>query len=179
MRSRSIAARAAAGVVAASAILAGCRSVEEIAAPQVTLNGVEVRGLSGGEADLILALAVGNPNPFDVTLVEIQGTLFLAGVDVGPIGWTGERPCAKQGAVEARIPAHLAVGDRDSLVSALVDQKPMRKALRGEVTFARGVIRRTFPMATDGQRAELKAAPQAEPQVEPEAPPQSEPQVEP
>ena len=138
-----------------TALLAGCRSVEEIAAPQVTLANVEVRGLSGGEADLTLGLAIGNPNPFDVTLVEIQGTLFLAGVEAGPVAWSGEKPCAKQGAVEARIPAHLAMGDRDSLITALVDHKPMRKALRGEVTFARGVIRRTFPMATDGQRAEV------------------------
>jgi hypothetical protein len=141
-----------AGVVS---LLLGCRSVEEIAAPQVTLANVEVRTLSGGEADLTLGLAIGNPNPFDVTLVEIQGTLFLAGVEAGPVAWSGEKPCAKQGAVEARIPAHLAVGDRDSLITALVDYKPMRKALRGEVTFARGVIRRTFPMATDGKRGEV------------------------
>ena len=144
----------AAALAAALAAFTSCRSPEEIAAPQVTLANVEVRALSGGEADLTLGLAIGNPNPFDVTLVAIQGSLFLAGVEAGPVAWSGEKPCAKKGAVEARIPVHLVVGaGQDSLVGALVDQKHMRKALRGEVTFARGVIRRTFPMATDGQRA--------------------------
>jgi hypothetical protein len=145
-----------------SAILGAtaCRRVDEIAAPQVTLPSIEVRSYSGGEADLMLGFAVGNPNSYDLTLVQINGTLYLSDQEAGPVVWSGEQECKKQGAVQARIPMHLQLGHvagGDSLLAALVDRKQVRQAVRGEMTFARGVIRRTFPIATDGRRADAPA----------------------
>jgi hypothetical protein len=125
-----------------------------MAAPQVTLPEVEVRSYSGGEADLTLGLTVGNPNPFDITLVEVQGTLFLNDREVGPVGWQGEQECKSKAAVQARIPVHVhltPLAGGDSLLVALVDRRAMKQAVRGEMTFARGMIRRTFPVATDGR----------------------------
>jgi len=144
-------------LVAGALFAPGCRNMEEIAAPQVTLPAVEVRSYSGGEADLTLGFAVGNPNPFDLTLIEIDGTLFLNRREIGPVTWKGERECKKQGAVQVQIPAHVllakaAQAKGDSLLAALVDNRDVMHAVRGEVTFARGVIRRTFPLATDGRR---------------------------
>jgi hypothetical protein len=145
-------------VVAVVAVLGaaagGCRQVDEIAAPQVTLPAIEVRSYSGGEADLALGLTVGNPNPFDIILVMIEGTLYLEGREVGLVIWQGEQPCSAKGAVRADIPVHLhlaGVAGGDSLLTDLVDQRPLEQAVRGEMTFARGVIRRTFPVATDGR----------------------------
>ena len=151
--------RAALFVAVAGALAApGCHKVDEIAAPQVTLPAVEVRSFSGGEADLTLGFAVGNPNSFDLTLIEIDGTLFLNKREIGPVAWQGERECKKQGAVQVRIPAHVVLSQAagDSLVAALVDGRDVMQAVRGEVTFARGVIRRTFPLATDGRRDEAR-----------------------
>jgi len=134
----------------------GCRNMEEIAAPQVTLPSVEVRSYSGGEADLRLNFAVGNPNPFDLTLIEVKGTLFLDRQEIGPVAWKGEQTCKKQGAVQVQIPTHVVLtpAGGDSLLAPLVDQRDVMHAVRGEVTFARGVIQRTFPLATDGRREE-------------------------
>jgi hypothetical protein len=151
--------RAALFVAVAGALAApGCHKVDEIAAPQVTLPGVEVRSYSGGEADLTLGFAVGNPNSFDLTLIEIDGTLFLNKREIGPVAWQGERDCKKQGAVQVRIPAHVVLSQAgvDSLLAAMVDGRDVMQAVRGEVTFARGVIRRTFPLATDGRRDEAR-----------------------
>jgi hypothetical protein len=134
--------------------MAGCRQVDEIAAPQVTLPGIDVRSYSGGEADLTLGLTIGNPNPFDITLVAIQGRLFLEGREIGPVSWQGEQPCKSKAAVQARIPAHLHLAPgigADSLLVALVDRREVKQAVRGEMTFARGMVRRTFPVATDGR----------------------------
>ena len=152
---RHVPGRTRAALLIAGTLLApGCRNLEEIAAPQVTLPGVEVRSYSGGEADLTLGVAVGNPNPFDLTLIEIEGTLFLDKREIGPVSWQGELGCKKQEVVQVQIPTHVRVSKAggDSLLAALVDRQDVRHAVRGEVTFARGVIRRTFPLATDGRR---------------------------
>lgn len=131
----------------------GCRSVSEIAAPAITLRDVEVRAFSGGVADLTLEVEVENGNDFEVTLVALSGGLELEGAEVGRLAWFGELDCPKRQASRVRIPLHVAVGEHGDLFTALIDRRPMRHALRGEATFARGVIRRACPVATEGQLA--------------------------
>ena len=145
-RARRIAEWLSATALSAAVLLlgAGCRQVDEIAAPQVTLPGIDVRSYSGGEADITLGLTVGNPNPFDITLVAIKGTLFLEGREIGPVSWQGEQQCKSKAAVQARIPAHLdlaPVAGADSLLVALVDRREVKQVVRGEMREVRLVLR--------------------------------------
>ncbi len=125
----------------------GCR-VDEIETPSIKLGHVEVRGLSGGIADLLLEINVENKNDFAVTLVGISGGLELDGIEVGRVTWSGEHPCAKKKESTLHVPLRLSVGDHRGAFMALIDgSRAVHSALHGEATFARGVIRKTYPMA--------------------------------
>jgi len=130
----------------------GCRSVSEFAAPMITLSDLEVRGFSGGAADLVLELKVDNLNNFEITLVGLTGGLLIEDLEVGQLAWRGEIDCPKGEESVVRIPVHMAVGDHREIFRALIDRrKPLRHALRGESTFARGMIQRTYPVAAEGK----------------------------
>jgi LEA14-like dessication related protein len=134
---------------------AGCRSVSEMAAPVFTLSDVDVRGFSGGVADLVLTLQIENLNDFEITLIALSGGLAIDGAEVGQVKWSGEIDCPKNSAAVARIPIHLAVTENQEIFSDLIDRRrPFRHGLRGESTFARGVIQRTYPVAVEGQLGE-------------------------
>ncbi len=131
----------------------GCRSVSEIAPPALTLRDVAVRAFSGGVADLTLEVEVENANDFEVTLVALSGDLEIEGAEIGRLAWSGEHDCPKRRASRVRIPLHCVVGEHGGLLAGLIDRRPLHHALRGEATFARGVIRRAYPVATEGQLA--------------------------
>jgi len=137
--------RAVAFVVGA-ALLAACHSVTEIAAPVITLDDVEVRSFSGGVADLSLVLTLINQNDFEITLVELAGSLALDEQEVGAVRWTGEFDCAKQDTTALRVPVRLTVDTEGEVYRALIDRRPLRETVTGEATIARGVIRRTYPV---------------------------------
>jgi LEA14-like dessication related protein len=139
--------RRAVALVVGAALLAACRPVTEIAAPAIALDDVEVRSFSGGMADLSLVLTIINRNDFEITLVELAGTLALDEQEVGPVRWTGELDCAKQGTTALRVPVRLTVDTGGEIYRALIDRRPLRETVTGEATIARGVIRRTYPVA--------------------------------
>lgn len=128
----------------------GCRPVDEIAAPVVTFEDVLVRSYSGGIAELTLELSVKNVNGFELTLTELDGELLFGGVEVGRATWSGEVSCPKEEAARVRIPQRLTVGaGQDEIFGALIDRQEMSHVFHGEMKFARGVITRTFRVATD------------------------------
>jgi LEA14-like dessication related protein len=130
----------------------GCRNVTEFAAPAITLSDLEVRGLSGGAADLIIELNVDNMNNFEITLIGLSAGLLVEDVELGQVNWKGEFDCPKSEEAVVRIPFRMAVGDNSEIFNALIDRrKLMRPALRGESTFARGVVQRTYPLAAEGK----------------------------
>jgi hypothetical protein len=125
---------------------AACSPVTEISAPLITLDDIEVRAFSGGVADLSLALTLINQNDFEITLVELSGSLVLAEREVGPVHWGGEFDCAKRDTTAVRIPVHLGVGGESELFRSLIDRGQVPASVRGEATIARGVVRRTYPV---------------------------------
>ncbi len=153
-RRRVPVASAAAIALAAAAIGSGCNPAAEISAPVIALNDVEVRGFSGGVAQLYLWFDIVNQNGFEITLVRIKGSLTLDDRDVGEASWSGEIDCTPRDTTSVHIPVRLAVGAADDLFRALIDRQPMRHRLRGEATIARGVIQRTYAVdaATAGSK---------------------------
>jgi LEA14-like dessication related protein len=133
-------------LAAAAVLAAACSPVTEISAPLITLEEVEVRSFSGGIADLSLVLTLINQNSFEITLVELTGALSLDEHEVGPIHWTGEFDCAKRDTTAMRVPVRLTVGTENEIYHALIDRRPLGESVTGEVTIARGVIRRTYPV---------------------------------
>lgn len=133
-------------LAAAAALGIACSPVTEISAPLITLDEVEVRNFSGGIADLSLVLTLINQNNFEITLVELAGSLSLDEEAVGPVRWSGEFDCAKRDTTAMRVPVRLTVGTESEIFRALIDRRPLREAVTGEVTIARGVIRRTYPV---------------------------------
>lgn len=139
-------------LAAAAAAAAGCRSVNEIKTPEIRLRNIHVQGLSGGVADVVLEVMVDNANDFEVRLIDLTAAIVLAGAQVGEVSWSGEFDCPRERASVLRIPLRLTVGEHKEVFSTLIDRRqPLRHELRGESTFAHGVIRHTYPLATEGE----------------------------
>jgi hypothetical protein len=149
----------AAVMVMAIALGAGCRPVDEIAAPLVRFEDAEVRAYSGGVADLTLEFEIENVNGFDLTLTEMKGNLLVDGVEIGRLNWSGESFCPKREATRVRLPQHLTVrSGHGRIFSDLIDRKPMDRVFRGQATFARGVVLSIFRVATDGELGDHEGA---------------------
>lgn len=139
---------AAAGLAAVALAAGGCSPAAEISAPILALDDIDVRGFSGGVADLSLDLDVINQNNFEIVLVQLSGALDLDAQAVGTVNWSGEFACAKRDTTTVRIPVRLTVEEEAAgIFRSLIDRRPMPAGLRGETTIARGVIRRTYPVA--------------------------------
>lgn len=59
-------------ILAIAVFIAGCTSEPPVGPPEVTVTGVAVSDLSMESMDLVVILAVDNPNPIEVTISTVE-----------------------------------------------------------------------------------------------------------
>ena len=104
--------------------------------PQVKVSSVRVRGLSFSGAQLVVALAVENPNGFALPLTALDGQLLVSGQAVASLGLTAGRPLAAKQTTAIELPIDVSFASAGLAVSRALTHAGAPVRLRGHATIA-------------------------------------------
>jgi LEA14-like dessication related protein len=144
-----------AALLAALAALASCAGIEK---PEVTLSGVEVKGLSADGVSLALILDVENPNTFGADIGELTYTVYLDDTRVATGVQDEKVPLPAGGTTEVSVPFTILWKGVDKSVRKLLDGEKHAWRLKGRVKLSKGPLAKTFSFAERGEFVAPKAS---------------------
>ncbi|MBM3308026.1 MAG: LEA type 2 family protein [Candidatus Eisenbacteria bacterium] len=133
--------------VALLTALAGCST---IARPALTVEGVELNGLSAEGVELLVEIKVTNPNDVAAEASGILYTLEMNGVEVLDGRQDSPVSVPAGGSATVSVPVTLRWSSGADALQSILDGGEQRWRLHGRVTVRSGIVTKTFPFSESG-----------------------------
>jgi LEA14-like dessication related protein len=135
-------------LVATPLVLASCSEIKE---PEVTMTGVDFKGISTDGIALDLTLEVENTNTFGADLGELSYTIYLDDTKVAT-GLRDERVSVPANAtVEVDVPFTIVWKGIDRGLKRLLDGQRHSWRFKGRVELSKGPMTRSFRFSERGE----------------------------
>ena len=133
---------------ALSLLLASCSGIME---PDVTMTGVDFRGVSTDGIALDLLLDVGNPNGFGAEIGDLEYTIYLDNTKVATGLQREPVSVPANSTVEVGVPFTIVWGGVDKGLKKLLDGKEHEWRFAGRVELSKGPLTRSFRFSENGE----------------------------
>ena len=145
---RTLRLAAALALAAVPLLMASCSEISE---PDVTMTGVNLRGISADGIELDLLVEVDNPNAFGADIGGLEYTIYLDGLTVAS-GLQDETVAVPgNGSVEVGVPFTIEWEGMDRGLKKLLDGKEHDWRIKGRVEVGKGPIARPFSFSESGE----------------------------
>lgn len=143
------------GRLAALMVLAGCAAVlascASVMPPKVTLNSVEIDGLSLDGVELLLNVDVSNPNGFGANVGRLEYKVDVDGTEMANGRMPQEVFVPAGGSAQIAIPFTVTWEGIGKGVEQYLDGSDHRWNLSGSARVSNGALSKTFRFSEDGQ----------------------------
>ena len=129
-------------------ILSSCSDVTE---PEVTMTGLNMRGISAEGIELDLLVEVENPNEFGADIGDLEYTIYLDGLEVARGLQKETVSVPANGTVEVGVPFTLVWKGMDKNLRKLLDGEDHRWRIKGSVELSNGPLSRSFRFSERGE----------------------------
>jgi LEA14-like dessication related protein len=127
--------------------LTSCSNIEE---PEVTMTGVNLRGISTDGLELYLLVDVENPNGFGADISQLEYRVFLDNIKVAEGLQEDAVAVPAESTVEVEIPFTIVWSGMDKGLRKLLDGEEHDWRIGGSVRLNKGAISRVFKFSESG-----------------------------
>jgi LEA14-like dessication related protein len=135
-------------VLCIPALLSSCASVEP---PKVTLNAVEIEGVSVEGVELTLHADVSNPNGFGANVGRLEYAIAVDGTEVAKGRMADEVFVPAGGSADVDVPFTLTWKGMGEGVDRYLDGGEHGWKISGSVRVSNGALSKTFPFSESGR----------------------------
>jgi len=125
-------------------------SCSQIAEPDVTMTGVDFKGISTEGLSFNLLLDVENPNGFGADISDLEYGVLLDGAEVATGLQKDTVVVPAESVVEVRIPFIIVWSGIDKGLKKLLDGEEHEWRLKGSVRLSKGAMSRVFRFSENG-----------------------------
>lgn len=136
-----------AAALACAMLLSSCGSVER---PKITLEGVDVEGVSVDGLELVLHAKIRNPNEFEAVVSEFEYSVKVDGVRLAEGRQAKDVRIPGEGSVEVDIPSTLKWKGTKNVLESISMHGSHDWEIKGKLRVRKGPLGRNFSFKESG-----------------------------